>query len=47
MEIDYSDAISTLLPLFKAATPFVIAWGLGTKALKCLTNVICGKDLYL
>lgn len=47
MEIDYSEATSTLLPLFQAVIPYAIAWGLGTKALKCIINVICGKDLYL
>lgn len=47
MEIDYSEATSTLLPLFQAVIPYAIAWGLGTKALRIVIDVITGKDLYI
>ena len=47
MELDFTDAISTLSILFKASIPYVLAWGIGTKALKCIVNVVCGKDLDL
>lgn len=45
MSIDFSEATQTLLPLFETCIPWAIAWGLGTKALNIVVNVICGRGL--
>lgn len=47
MSIDFTDATETLLPLFQTCIPWAIAWGLGTKALKIVIDVVCGRGLNL
>ncbi len=42
-----NDAMLSFLEIVKALSPYSIAWGLGIKAYRFVTNAMLGKDARL